>query len=134
VKILVPHSDTHPTTRVTIETRCGVIHATFDHRHREANVRLPDGVAENDVIVYAEFCGNDGKPDPRLKAIVLQERAAQPASTPVEGPKAELVAGEAQVDKRKIERQTDPPAEELKLEPALEPKTEQYPVRRKTLK
>ena len=134
MKILVPHSDTHPTTRISIETPRCIIHATFDQRHREADIRLPDGVKEKDVAVCAEFCGNDGRPDPRLKAIVLQERVAQSASMPVEPSQAELLKQEALVDERKVECQPEPLAEEPRLEAASEPRIEQYPVRRRPQK
>jgi hypothetical protein len=88
VKIPVPHSEAHPTTRVTVETPKGTFFGFFDHSHREWDVKLPEGVSATQVSIHAEYLGRNGKVDPRMRAVILLE--AQPAPPePIVEPVAE---------------------------------------------
>jgi len=88
----VPHSEAHPVTRLTIETPRGVRTASFDESHKECQIALPDGVLPEEEGVYAEFCGQDGRPDPRMKPVVIQEPTAAPIQEPSTDPQPALLA------------------------------------------
>jgi hypothetical protein len=98
VKIPVPHSEAHPTTRVTVETPKGTFYGFFDHSHRQWDVKLPEGVSATQVSIHAEYLGPTGKLDPRMRAVILLEAqpappepVAEPAVEPVVEPVAEPV-------------------------------------------
>ena len=91
MKIPVPHSEGHPTTRVTVETPKGTFFGFFDHSHREWDVKLPEGVSATHVSIYAEYLGRNGKVDPHMRAAILLEVQAAPPE-PVAEPAVESVA------------------------------------------
>ena len=84
MKIPVPHSEGHPTTRVTVETPQGAFFGFFDHSHRQWDVKLPEGVSAAQVSIYAEYLGRNGEVDPRMRATILLEARPAPSEPAVE--------------------------------------------------
>jgi hypothetical protein len=73
MQVQLPKSDTHPLVKITAEYPGGSYTWFFDQSHRQFEMNLPEGTVASQVTIHAEWCRNDGEPDPKVEPVVLQE-------------------------------------------------------------
>ena len=87
--VILPKSELHPQTRLTVSHPEGETVSIYDDSFKEVEVALPEGVNEDDVEVVAHYCNINGEPDLLMVGVLVKGKVHRDPNSNLSNPASE---------------------------------------------